>query len=93
MRRICLLPALLLMGQLAPGAAVPGDCWTERKHGHQAEAQACFTALTRSSDAYLRAEGLWGLEQWSGANEQFRLATQPADSKALYKVRCGLLLH
>ena len=93
MRCICLLPALLLMGQLAARAAVPGDCWTERKHGHDAEAQACFTALTRSSEAYFRAEGFWGLEQWSRANEQFRLATQPADSKALYKVRWGLLLH
>jgi tetratricopeptide (TPR) repeat protein len=93
MRSICLLPALLLMGQLTARAAVPADCWSERKHGHDAEAQACFTALTRSSDAYFRAEGFWGLEQWSRANEQFRLAAQPAESKALYKVRWGLLLH
>ena len=93
MIRICLLPALLLMGQLTVRATSPGDCWTERKFGHDAQAEACFTALTRSSDAYFRAEGFWGLEQWSRANEQFRLATQPADSKALYKVRWGLLLH
>jgi tetratricopeptide (TPR) repeat protein len=93
MRRISLLPALLLMGQLTARATVPGDCWAQRQHGHEAQAQACFTALTRSSDAYFRAEGFWGLEQWSRANEQFRLATQPADSKALYKVRWGLLLH
>ena len=33
------------------------------------------------------------LKQWDQANEQFRLATQPADSKALYKVRWGMLLH
>jgi cellulose synthase operon protein C len=93
MRRISLLAALLLMGPLTARAAVPGDCWTQRKHGHEAQAQACFTAFTRSSDPYFRAEGFWGLEQWSRANEQFRLATQPADSKALYKVRWGLLLH
>ena len=93
MRRISFLSALLLIGQLAASATVPSDCWTERKHGHDAQAQACFTALTRSSDVYFRAEGFWGLEQWSRANEQFRLATQPADSKALYKVRWGLLLH
>jgi len=93
MRRICFLSALLLMGQLAARASVPGECWTERKHGHETRAEACFTALTRSSDAYLRAEGFWGLEQWSRANEQFRLATQPADSQAFYKVRWGLLLH
>ena len=93
MRRLSLLPALLLMGHLTAGAAVPGDCWTERKHGHDAQAQTCFTALTRSPDAYFRAEGFWGLEQWSRANEQFRVATQPADSNAVYKVRWGLLLH
>jgi cellulose synthase operon protein C len=93
MRRLSVLPALLLMGQLAAAAAVPGECWIERKHGHEAQAQECFTALARSSDAYFRAEGFWGLEQWSQANEQFRLATQPRDSKASYKVRWGLLLH
>jgi tetratricopeptide (TPR) repeat protein len=64
-----------------------------RKHGHGAEAQACFTGLTRSADAYTRAEGFWGLEEWQQANEQFRLATQPANSPALYKVRWGMLLH
>jgi tetratricopeptide (TPR) repeat protein len=93
LRRIFHLSVLLLVGQLLARAAVPADCWTERKHGHDAQAQSCFTALIRSSDAYSRAEGFWGLEQWGRANEQFRLATQPADSKALYKVRWGLLLH
>ncbi len=57
-------------------AAVPADCWAQRKHGHSAEATACFEQLTRSGDAYIRAEGFWGLEQWEQANEQFRLATQ-----------------
>ena len=87
MRRLSLLSVLLLIGKLTAAAIVPGDCWMQRKHGHDAQAEACFTALTRSSDAYFRAEGSWGLEQWSRANEQFRLATQAADSKALYKVR------
>src|SRR5580704_8006176 len=74
-------------------AAVPADCWTLRKDGHPKEAQACFDGLTRSGDAYTRAEGFWGLEEWEQANQQFRLATQPANSKAVYKVRWGLLLH
>ncbi len=74
-------------------AVEPSDCWSLRKHGHKAEAQSCFESLTRSADAYRRAEGFWGLEQWERANEQFRLATQPANSKALCKVRWGMLLH
>jgi len=93
MKRMALLPIILLTCLVSARSLVPDDCWMKRKHGHDAEAQACFEALTRSSDAYFRAEGFWGLEDWDHANEQFRLATQAADSKALYKVRWGLLLH
>jgi Flp pilus assembly protein TadD len=93
MRLVAAIPAILLAYAAAVHAAAPGDCWTERKHGHPTEAKACFEALTRSPDAYYRAEGFWGLEQWDEANEQFRLATQAAGSKALYKVRWGVLLH
>jgi tetratricopeptide (TPR) repeat protein len=72
---------------------VPLDCWTLRKHGHAAEVQSCFEGLTHSGDTWFRAEGFWGLEQWTQANEQFRLAAQPANSRALVKVRWGRLLH
>jgi tetratricopeptide (TPR) repeat protein len=81
------------LASVASLAAVPADCWNLRKHGHPAEAQTCFESLTRSGDIYFRAEGFWGLEAWGQANEQFRLATQPASSNAIYKVRWGLLLH
>ncbi|HEY1964602.1 MAG TPA: hypothetical protein VGG59_06715, partial [Acidobacteriaceae bacterium] len=93
MRRLAPSLALLLMCATAVRAAVPGDCWSLRKHGHAVEAQECFDGLTHSSDAYARAEGFWGLEEWAQANEQFRLATQPVNSKAIYKVRWGMLLH
>jgi Flp pilus assembly protein TadD len=92
-RLLALAPALLFALVAAGQAAVPTDCWNLRKHGHAAEAQTCFENLTRSGDAYFRAEGFWGLESWAQANEQFRLATQPASGKALYKVRWGMLLH
>jgi tetratricopeptide (TPR) repeat protein len=91
--RLVLSAAFLVACATTAHAAAPADCWTLRKHGHGAEAQTCFGGLIRSSDAYTRAEGFWGLEQWEQANEQFRLATQPANSKALYKVRWGMLLH
>jgi cellulose synthase operon protein C len=93
MRRLLPISILFLVSVLSAKAAAPADCWALRKHGHRAEAQACFDALTRNGDAYYRAEGFWGLEEWKQANEQFRLATQPADSKALHKVRWGMLLH
>ncbi|MGB7730476.1 MAG: hypothetical protein WBL50_20780 [Candidatus Acidiferrum sp.] len=92
-RLLALAPVFLFAFVAAAQAAVPTDCWNLRKHGHPSEAQTCFENLTRSGDAYFRAEGFWGLESWEQANEQFRLATQPANSKALYKVRWGMLLH
>jgi tetratricopeptide (TPR) repeat protein len=82
-----------LSSVFARAAAAPDACWTLRKHGHRGEAQSCFEGLAGSGDAYYRAEGFWGLEEWEQANEQFRLATQPADSEPLYKVRWGMLLH
>src|ERR1700733_5592254 len=95
MRRLSQL--LLLLAVCASAAcafaAVPANCWSLRKHEHRAEAHACFDHLTHSNDAYARAEGFWGLEEWEHANEQFRAATQSADSSAFYKVRWGMLLH
>jgi Flp pilus assembly protein TadD len=93
MKFLAVIPAFLLTCAVSVRAAVPADCWVQRKHGRQAEAAACFGTLTRSGDPYDRAEGFWGLEEWEQANEQFRLATQPTNSKALYKVRWGMLLH
>jgi cellulose synthase operon protein C len=93
MRRPVLILMFFLLSGVSAYASAPADCWALRKHGHRAEVQACFDGLTRSGDAYFRAEGFWGLEEWEHANEQFRLATQSADSKALYKVRWGMLLH
>jgi tetratricopeptide (TPR) repeat protein len=95
MRRIVLSLALLSMcvACAVASAALPAECWSLRKLGHRQEARACFDGLTRGSDAYTRAEGFWGLEEWEQANEQFRLATLPANSKAVYKVRWGMLLH
>ena len=85
--------ALVLACSAIGRAANPADCWALRKIGQRDKAQACFDALTRNAEAYERAEGFWGLEQWEQANQQFRLATEPQTSKALYKVRWGKLLH
>ncbi|WP_348266124.1 hypothetical protein P8936_09340 [Edaphobacter paludis] len=93
MRRLMLFLAPLLACTVVAQAAVPADCWSLRKHGHRAEAQSCFEGLTHGNDAYTRAEGFWGLEEWEQANGQFRLATQPVNSKAIYKVEWGMLLH
>jgi tetratricopeptide (TPR) repeat protein len=87
------LLVMVLGGMSYCRAATPDSCQTLRKHGQKTEAQACFESLVRSNSAYYRAEGYWGLEQYDQANEQFRIATAPAQSDPLYKVRWGMLLH
>jgi tetratricopeptide (TPR) repeat protein len=71
----------------------PENCRALRMHGHPADAQVCFEALTRSNSAHFRAEGFWGLQQYDQANEEFRIATTQPDSTAIEKVRWGMLLH
>ena len=93
MRPALFLPLILAAGIASAYAAAPPDCWALRKHGHSAGANACFEALTRSTDPWFRAEGFWGLEQWDHANEQFRLAAQSQDRKSMIDARWGRLLH
>ena len=97
MMRLASISAMLLASAACVHAAVPPNtpaaCWALRKHGHAEQALTCFDALTRSSQAYDRAEGFWGLEQWDQANAQFRLATSAKDAKPIEKVRWGMLFH
>jgi tetratricopeptide (TPR) repeat protein len=74
-------------------AAAPEDCHALRKHGRSAEACACYESLSRERDPYLRAEGYWGLEMFSEANNEFRIAVAQSDRNANDRVRWGRLLH
>lgn len=84
---------LLASASYCWAAPTPDSCQELRKHGKKLEATACFESLTRSADPYVRAEGFWGLEQYEPANEAFRLAAAQPGSKALVRVRWGMLLH
>ena len=81
--------ATFLLTVMALSGATPSDCQKLRYHGQLAEARRCFTGLTGSSDPFLRAEGLWGVERFKEANEQFRLAVKQNDKKPDYRVRWG----
>ncbi len=95
-RRVAVL-ALALAGTgwcwAAPASTTPENCNALRKHGRSVEATTCYEVLSRSGDAYLRAEGFWGLAQYDQANEMFRVAVAQPGSKPIYRVRWGLLLH
>ena len=89
MKRLCTASCLLAVLPAARMLAAPcGLLGTAQAWPAAHEARACFEGLTRSSDAYARAEGFWGLEQWEQANEQFRLATQQRQQQSPWS-RCA----
>ncbi len=82
------LVALACFIPLASAVTVP-ECQALRHHGKLAEARQCFTYLLQSNDAYPRAEGLWGLERYTDANDQFRVAVKQNPKSPEYRVRWG----
>ena len=88
--------AVCAVGLLFAGlshAATPDECHAMRKYGRRAEAQKCYESLATAADAYLRAEGYWGLERYAEANSEFRAAVVESPDNAAYRVRWGRLLH
>jgi cellulose synthase operon protein C len=85
--------ATLVLGLLILplGAQTLDECRGLRHHGKLAEAQTCFTRLSASSNPYLRAEGLWGIERYEDANNQFRDLIKQYPKNADYRVRWGHL--
>ena len=73
-----------------PLSAQSTQCQTLRKHGDPGES-ACWQSLTRSSDPAIRAEGLFGLKDYAGANEAFKAAEKARPKDANVKVRWGYL--
>ena len=69
------------------------ECRTLRQHGKLDEAQACFTRLAASSDLFLRAEGLWGVERFKESNEVFRQVIKDNPKNAEYRVEWGKLFQ
>jgi tetratricopeptide (TPR) repeat protein len=67
------------------------ECRGLRHHGKLAEAQTCYAKLAESSNPYLRAEGLWGIERYEDANNQFRDLIKQYPKNADYRVRWGHL--
>jgi tetratricopeptide (TPR) repeat protein len=93
MVRSCAACLLGLLGAGLSWAATPDDCHALRMHGHRAEAQKCYGALTAARDPYLRAEGYWGTEMYQEANNQFRTALAQSPASVNIRIRWGRLMH
>jgi Tfp pilus assembly protein PilF len=72
-------------------AARVDECRPLRRHGHRAEARACFGTLLKNQNAFDRAEGYWGLDQYEEANEQFRIAYNEGKNSPAVRVEWGRL--
>ncbi len=68
------------------------DCRMLRHHGKLSEARACFTGLSRSADNFVAAEAYWGADDYTAANERFRMAYQDQPKSAPVRVEWGKLL-
>ncbi|MCU1338531.1 MAG: Tetratricopeptide 2 repeat protein [Bryobacterales bacterium] len=64
------------------------QCETLRKHGDPGT-KACYQGLSRSNDVAIKAEGLWGLRDYQGANNAFQAAVKARPKDANLKVRWG----
>jgi tetratricopeptide (TPR) repeat protein len=67
------------------------QCRGLRHHGKLPEAQSCFGRLASGSNPYSRAEGLWALERYQDANEEFKALVKQEPKNALHRVRWGQL--
>jgi tetratricopeptide (TPR) repeat protein len=85
--------ALAYAGAGWAAAVTPESCAKLRLHGKDAEATDCFEALAKSGDAYLMAEGYWGLGDYTQAGKEFEVAVAMPNAPALWKARYGMLLH
>jgi cellulose synthase operon protein C len=90
-RNLCLSVFICGLITLPLSAQKLDGCRTLRHHGKLEEARTCFARLASGSDPYLRAEGLWGLEQYKEANDQFRDALKQHPKSVDYRVRWGRL--
>src|SRR5437868_2076138 len=81
--------SMLTQAAFAQPAAVK-ECETLRHHGDPS-AKECFQKLSRSADAATRAEGLWGLKDYNGANDAFQAAVKARPKDANLLTRWGLM--
>lgn len=87
MRAPLFLIALPMLAQI-PAAVEP--CAKMRLHGDP-QAEACYQNLTRSTDRWARAEGLWGVRNYTAANDLFRDLVKEHDKDPALRVRWGYL--
>src|SRR5215469_14068029 len=83
--------SLLFVVCLPLAAQTPDQCAALHKHGDAGET-SCWQKLSRSADPAARAEGIFGLKDYNGANDAFKIAEKARPKDANVKVRYGMLM-
>ena len=65
------------------------ECRDLDHHGQLTQAESCFTVLSQSPDALVRAEAQFGLHRYSEANESFRDVVKSQPKSAVARVEWG----
>ena len=65
------------------------DCRALRHHGNSRSRRPVIARLAGRSDPYLRAEGLWGIERYKEANDQFREAVKATSQERRLSASAG----
>lgn len=92
-RRLALAGALVTAAvQAGYAAPTAEECGALSHHGRSDEARGCFTKMVAAADPYTRAEGFWGLGQYSEARDQFQAAIKAQPKNPAYRVRFGRML-
>ncbi|MBL8233856.1 MAG: tetratricopeptide repeat protein [Bryobacterales bacterium] len=85
-------PAAASATPLPPASArAVEECHKHRHYGRVEQARTCYANLSGRRDAYLVAEGLWGLGQFQQANTAFRQAVALNPNTAEIRTRWGRL--
>ena len=66
------------------------QCETLRRHGDPGT-KACYQKLAASNDLAIKAEGMWGVGNYEGANDAFQAAVKARPKDANLKARWGRL--
>jgi cellulose synthase operon protein C len=86
---LAVLTPLLLSGALHPKVQ---ECRLLEHRGKRAESRACFQRLTASGEVLLRAEGYYGLRDYTRANLEFKAGEAKNPKDPNLKARWGRLL-
>jgi len=86
-----LFASLFLAAAVVANAATPEECLRAKKLGKTEQAATCLLELSRSDNAWYRAEAAWASGRFDEARNLFQQALSANPGSAEIRVRSGRL--